>query len=146
MVRVINLRHGGHIGGIHAVGVGVVAKKVEIAVVPMPVVMTVDVGGVEETTVGGGILVAERGVVRPDVIPWVAHRVQRRIATSSIGTVSTAQVDPEQKVVPVPSIVEIGVGEDGAGTAVGTENVNLKVFNGRMFHLDAYIEDVVGIG
>ena len=41
-------------------------------------------------------------------------------------------------------VVPVRIGQDGAGTAVRTEQVDLEILDGGMFHLDAHVEDVVG--
>lgn len=59
MIGVVNLGHVGHIRGIHAVGVIGVAEIVDVGVIPMRVVVTVEITGTEATAVAGSILVSE---------------------------------------------------------------------------------------
>ena len=122
-----------------------VAEIPVVGGIPVRIVMAVEVAGVINHSVSGGIAVTERAVVRPDVVPWFAHGVEGWAAGTAVGPVGTAEVDAHHPVIvtAVNCDVVIGVGQDGAGTAVGTDKVDLQVFNGRMFHFDAHVEDVV---
>ena len=66
----IDLRHIGNIAGIDAVGGG--ASRI-----PVRVVLGVDVAGLEAVAIRGGrILVAQCGVVGPDIVPWFPDWVE----------------------------------------------------------------------
>ena len=59
----------------------------------------------------------------------------------------TAHIDPEKlRSAAVIDVFVVGVGQDGTGTSVRTKNVDFQVFNSRMFHLDANVEDIVSAG
>ena len=62
LVRVIDLRHLGNVGGINAVGVRGVEKRRQLGV-PMGVVVPVEVAGTEQVPIVRGILVTQGVVV-----------------------------------------------------------------------------------
>ena len=146
----IDLRHLGHVGGIDAVGVPGVEEGRQFSV-PMRIVMADEITGTEQIAVVSRILVAEGGVVRPDVVPGFADGVERRGAASPVGTVCTAEVYPEvERCIGYRGFVvgglEVGLGKYGGGTAVRAENLDFDVLHGRMLHLETDVEDVVGGG
>ena len=84
----------------------------------MRVVVAVEVVGVINHPVSGGVAVAKCAVVRPNVVPRLAYRVEGFVATAAVGSVGTAKVDTYHSgfVTSVYSNIVIRVGQNGAGT------------------------------
>ena len=123
-----------------------IAEIVVVRVVPMWVVMAVEVAGIEAAAVAGRILIPQCAIVGPDIVPGFAHGIQTGVAGNHIRTVGTAHIDSEVLRY-VPNVgFKVRVGKNVAGSPVGTVNVDFQIFDGGMFHFDAQIEDVVGVG
>ena len=115
----------------------------------MRVVVADEVVGTEQIAAVGGVLVAIGGVVRPDIVPRFAHRVEGGVAAPAVRTVGTAEVDSEKmrrrgESAVVVGGLEVGVGQNSAGASVGAENLDLDVLDGGVLHLEPHVEDVVG--
>ena len=108
--------------------------------------MAVEVAGIEAAAVAGRILIPQRAVVGPDIVPRFSHRIQAGVAGNHIRTVGTAHVDTEVLRYVPKARLKVRVGKDIAGTPIRTVNVDFQIFDGGMFHFDAHIEDVVGVG
>ena len=143
LAGVIDLRHIGHVGGVDDVGV----HSKTIAVVPVGVGCHVHVLGLETVAIGRVcVLVAQRCVVGPDVVPGYAHRVLRGVAGGNLlQAVGKSEVGAEVVGHAAPAVVLV-VGHDAHGTAVGAVELDADILNGGVLDLEAHIQDVVGGG